>query len=305
MTQPLGTVAGRIKITEQGEVISAKYSLHTIAVRNFEQLAAAVLETSLIEQSGKSAQQEKSEWHDFMEEFSQDAFDSFRELIYSDERFVEFFQKATPISEIAHLRMGSRPARRTSGSQAISDLRAIPWVFAWTQSRFLLPAWFGLGAAYRKQLAKHGESRLEFMRELYDNWTFFHGLINKIETGLAVADMNIAAFYVNELVEEAELRNRIFKAITEEFENCQNAVFSILRRETLLSENQFLKRSIELRNPYVDPLSYLQVRFIKEWRERELARNNAGSPPPEERDLLLETILMSVNGVAAGLQSTG
>lgn len=303
MTQPLGTVAGRIKITEQGEVISAKYSLHTIAVRNFEQLSAAVLETSLIEQSGKSAQQEKPEWHTFMEEFSQDAFDSFRELIYSDNKFVEFFQKATPINEIAHLRMGSRPTRRTSGSQAISDLRAIPWVFAWTQSRFLLPAWFGLGAAYQKQLSKHGESRLDFMRELYDDWTFFHGLVNKIETGLAVADMKIAAFYVNQLVDDDDLRERIFKAITQEYEYCQNAVFSISRRETLLSENQFLKRSIELRNPYVDPLSYLQVRFIKEWREREAKRGSAELP--DERDLLLETILMSVNGVAAGLQSTG
>ena len=303
MTQPLGTVAGRIKITEQGEVISAKYSLHTIAVRNFEQLAAAVLETSLIEQSGKSAQQEKAEWHTFMEEFSQDAFDSFRQMIYEDDRFVEFFQKATPINEIAHLRMGSRPTRRTSGSQAISDLRAIPWVFAWTQSRFLLPAWFGLGAAYRKQIEKHGEARLEFLRELYDNWTFFHGLINKIETGLAVADMNIAAFYVNELVDDDDLRERIFKAITDEFEQCSAAVASISRRDNLLSENQFLKRSIELRNPYVDPLSYLQVRFIKEWRKREQELQDGA--PRDERDLLLETILMSVNGVAAGLQSTG
>lgn len=302
MTQPLGTVAGRIKITEQGEVISAKYSLHTIAVRNFEQLAAAVLETSLIEQSGKSAQQEKAEWHTFMEEFSQDAFDSFRELIYEDDHFVDFFQKATPINEINHLRMGSRPARRTTGSQAISDLRAIPWVFSWTQSRFLLPAWFGLGAAYKKQLAKHGESRLAFMRDLYDNWTFFHGLINKIETGLAVADMNIAAFYVNELVDDQELRDRIFKAITDELENCRAAISLISRKEELLSENQFLKRSIELRNPYVDPLSYLQVRFIKEWRKRQ---SEKGGPAPDERDLLLETILMSVNGVAAGLQSTG
>ena len=299
MTQPPGTVSGRIKITEQGEVISAKYSLHTIAVRNFEQLAAAVLETSLIESNEHGPDSEKPEWHSFMEELSQDSFDHFRNLIYDDPTFLAFFQKATPINEIANLRMGSRPTRRTSGSQAISDLRAIPWVFAWTQSRFLLPAWYGLGSAYAQQIEKHGEGQLEFMRTLYKEWTFFHGLINKIETGLAVADMKIASFYARELVDDRELCDHFLNKINSEYELCKQAVFSIMQRESLLAENQFLKRSIELRNPYVDPLSYLQVRFIKEWRTRQHDDTQG------ERDLLLETILMSVNGVAAGLQSTG
>ncbi len=308
MAQPPGTVAGRIKITEQGEVISAKYSLHTIAVRNFEQLSAAVLESSLMEAGTRPAKPEPAAWHEFMEEFSQDSFKSYRDLVYGDPDFVRFFQEATPINEIAHLRMGSRPTRRKSGSKSISDLRAIPWVFAWTQSRFLLPAWYGLGSAYKMQLAKHGEKQLELMKDLYKNWTFFHGLISKIETALAVVDMNIATFYAEKLVKDRGLRDKYLPLIQEEFELCRQAVFAISEKSSLLSENDFLNRSIALRNPYVDPLSYLQVRFIKEWREEHQKRfkeTGAALAGPDERDLLLETILMSINGVAAGLQSTG
>jgi phosphoenolpyruvate carboxylase len=306
MSQPPGTVSGRIKITEQGEVISAKYSLHTIAVRNFEQLAAAVLESSLLESGGKQFKAEPAEWSEFMEDFSQTAFDAFRDLVYGDEDFVRFFQQLTPIAEIAHLRMGSRPTRRTSGSQSIGDLRAIPWIFAWTQSRFILPAWFGLGTAFKKQLEKHGPERLKMMRKLYKEWTFFHGLISKIETALAVADMNIAMFYANNLVTDKGLREKYLDRIVAEFEACRDAVFQITENETLLSENQFLQRSIALRNPYVDPLSYLQVKFIRQWREQESAKIKGKSTlSSAERDLLLETILMAINGVAAGLQSTG
>ncbi len=309
MGQPLGTVSGRIKITEQGEVISAKYSLHTIALRNFEQLAAAVLETSVLESSSKKDEVEPQSWYDFMEEFSQDAFNSYRDIVYGDPDFVRFFQQCTPIGEIAHLRMGSRPTRRTSGSQAISDLRAIPWVFAWTQSRFILPAWYGLGSAFKLQLLKDESMRLQYMRQLYKEWPFFHGLISKIETALAVSDMNIATFYAKNLVSDQALQEKYLDRIVAEFELCRQAVFAITQRESLLSENQFLQRSIALRNPYVDPLSYLQVRFLRQWREEQAAReahNGAAvDSNSSERDLLLETVLMAINGVAAGLQSTG
>lgn len=305
-SQPPGTVSGRIKITEQGEVISAKYSLHTIAVRNFEQLAAAVLESSILESNGKKFEAEPAEWSEFMEEFSQTAFNAFRDLVYGDEDFVRFFQQATPIAEIAHLRMGSRPTRRTSGSQSIGDLRAIPWIFAWTQSRFLLPAWFGLGTAFKKQIDAHGAEQLKLMRKLYKEWPFFHGLVSKIETALAVADMNIAMFYARNLVTDQKLYDKYLERIVSEFETCRDAVFQITENETLLSENQFLQRSIALRNPYVDPLSYLQVKFIRQWREQEAAKiKDKSTLSSAERDFLLETILMSINGVAAGLQSTG
>lgn len=306
MTQPPGTVSGRIKITEQGEVISAKYSLHTIAVRNFEQLAAAVLESSLLESSGKQFKTEPAEWSAFMEEFSQTAFEAFRNLVYGDEDFIRFFQQTTPIAELAHLRMGSRPTRRTSGSQSINDLRAIPWIFAWTQSRFILPAWFGLGSAFKKQIEAHGPERLKLMRDLYKEWSFFHGLVSKIETALAVTDMNIATFYARHLIKDEKLRDKYLDRIIAEFEACREAVFQITENDNLLYENQFLQRSIALRNPYVDPLSYLQVKFIRQWREQEAAKiSNKSTLSSADRDLLLETILMAINGVAAGLQSTG
>lgn len=303
MSQPPGTVAGRIKITEQGEVISAKYSLHTIALRNFEQLAAAVLETSLMQASDQPVADEPLAWSQFMEEFSQDAFDSYRSIVYGESDFVQFFQQCTPITEITHLRMGSRPTRRTSGSQSIGDLRAIPWVFAWTQSRFLLPAWYGLGSAFNLQLSKHGDKRLEMMQKLYKEWPCFHALIAKIETALAVVDMNIACFYARNLVKDKALHDKYVGKIMAEFELCRKAVTLISGNETLLSENPFLQRSIALRNPYVDPLSYLQVRFLRQWREEQ--EKSAVAYSAENRDLLLETILMSINGVAAGLQSTG
>ncbi len=308
MSQPPGTVAGRIKITEQGEVISAKYSLHTIAVRNFEQLAAAVLETSIEEASQQAAAVEAEPWHEFMEEFSQNAFESYRSIVYGDPDFVKFFQESTPINEITHLRMGSRPTRRKTGSQSISDLRAIPWVFAWTQSRFLLPAWFGLGTAFKLQLDKHGDDRLELMRKLYKEWPFFQGLIGKLETALAVTDMNIATFYAKTLVKDDTLRDKYLNQITAEYQLCRDAVFAICQSDSLLADNQFLQRSIELRNPYVDPLSYLQVRFLREYRgqiDQKLKQSGSFFVNSGERDLLLETILMSINGVAAGLQSTG
>ncbi|MBX9685081.1 MAG: phosphoenolpyruvate carboxylase [Candidatus Obscuribacterales bacterium] len=307
MSQPPGTVSGRIKITEQGEVISAKYSLHAIAVRNFEQLAAAVLETSLMENCAALVDAEKQEWHEFMEEFSQDAFDAYRNIVYGDSDFVEFFLQSTPIKEIANLRMGSRPTRRNSASQSISDLRAIPWVFAWTQSRFILPAWYGLGAAYKKQLERHGQERLDLMRRMYQDWPFFNGLISKIETALAVSDMKIATFYAENLVADKKLKDKYLPRIIAEYQSCKDAVFSIAQVDTLLSSNQFLQRSITLRNPYVDPLSYLQVRFIREWRKEQssLMKKTLSGTAPTERDLLLETVLMSITGVAAGLQSTG
>lgn len=314
MTQPRGSVLGRLKLTEQGEVISAKYSLHAIAVRNFEQLASAVLESSLQELSAPDGEAENSSWQGFMEEFSAAAFKAYRQLVYADADFVRFFQQVTPINEITHLRMGSRPTRRNTGSQSISDLRAIPWVFAWTQSRFLLPAWYGFGSAFKAMLDKD-PTNLDQMRHMYKDWLFFHGLVSKIETALAVADMNIASFYAEQLVQDASLKEKYLPPIYEEFELCRQAVFAINEQKELLAENHFLQRSIALRNPYVDPLSYLQVRFIRDWRRRKEEEQAAGKEfgktsmrlplKREEEDKLLESILMSINGVAAGLQSTG
>jgi phosphoenolpyruvate carboxylase len=307
MAQPSNTVAGRIKLTEQGEVISSKYALHGIAVRNFDRLAAATLEASVMGGALQSQILDSSSWHEFMEQFSGSAYEEFRDLIYGDASFVEFFQQTTPINEIGQLRLGSRPTRRQKDSHSISDLRAIPWVFAWTQSRYLLPAWYGMGTAYERQLLEHGTDRLKFMRQLYRDWPFFNVLILKAETALAIADMNIARYYADELVQDKALKERYLGRILAEYQRTHAAVLAITESSILLERNPFLQRSISLRNPYVDPLSYLQVRFIKELRERIATGEqlNVSEHGIHAGDRLLETVLMAVHGVAEGLQSTG
>jgi phosphoenolpyruvate carboxylase len=306
LAQPPGTVSGRIKITEQGEVISSKYSLHGVAVRNFERLSAAVIESSLMESVKKKAGIDHPEWIELMEEISVDAMKAYRKLVFEDPDFLDFFHSATPINEISRLRLGSRPARRNAASQSISDLRAIPWVFAWTQSRFLLPGWYGLGAAIAKQL-DCGEEKLTLMRELYKKWPFFRGLVSRVETALSIADMQIAGYYADKLCKNIQVKERIMSIVQTEYELAKEAVLSITEQPFLLERTEYLKRSIDLRNPYVDPLSYLQVHFIKELRQRHSQQTAPAVMPggSAEPDPLLDTVLMAINGVAEGLQSTG
>lgn len=304
LAQPPGTVAGRIKITEQGEVIASKYALHDIAVRNFDRLAAAVVETSVHDVNAQKEEFDKEEWLAFMEKFSKLAFDAYRDLVYGDSSFVDFFYQTTPINELAQLNLGSRPTRRTVGSNTISDLRAIPWVFAWTQSRYMLPAWFGFGTAFT-EIMKDPDS-LKLMQQMYQKWPFFKGLVSKIENALAVADFGIAKYYADELVDES-LRERYFPRIEAAYELSTDAVLQISQKKVLNEDVPYLRHSIELRNPYVDPLSYLQVRFLKELRARTAAGVAADKvlSASGKRDLLLETVLMTINGVAEGLQNTG
>ncbi|MBX3139106.1 phosphoenolpyruvate carboxylase, partial [Candidatus Obscuribacterales bacterium] len=236
---------------------------------------------------------------------------AYRELVFNEPDFLPFFQQATPINEIARLRLGSRPTRRTKGSTSIADLRAIPWVFAWTQSRFLLPGWYGLGSAISDQIEKHGEQRIAFLSKLYREWPFFAGLVTKVETALAISDMQIATYYAENLVQDPKILENILTRIKREHSLTQEAVLKITGQKILLEKTEYLRRSIELRNPYVDPLSYLQVRFIKELREK--GQNDSGKvEEPEAKpglsatlDPLLDTVLMAINGVAEGLQSTG
>lgn len=281
LAQPAGTVEGRIKITEQGEVISSKYALHDIAVRTFDRLAAAVVQAT----SMADRKSDELGWLTFMESYSERACQSYRDLVYGKD-FVEFFNASTPISEISKLKMGSRPTRRTAGSTSIDDLRAIPWVFAWTQSRYMLPAWYGFGSAFR-------EGDLTLMRELYKNWTFFGSLVDRIEAALAVADMDIARYYAENLAAD---KMAFFERIKAEYDATLTAVLAIKERNRLLVDVPYLAHSISLRNPYVDPLSYLQVKLIKELRQLK---------EDESDDVLLECVLMTINGVAEGLQNTG
>jgi phosphoenolpyruvate carboxylase len=200
------------------------------------------------------------------------------------------------------LRLGSRPTRRTQGSNSISDLRAIPWVFAWTQSRYMLPAWFGIGSAFEESCKN--PDNLKLMQHMYLKWPFFKGLISKVENALAVADFNIARYYAEQLVDE-DLRQRYFPRIEAEYESAKNTVLTISQKSVLNENVPYLRHSIELRNPYVDPLSYLQVRFLKELRSRTESASDGATDKVPARDVLLETVLMTINGVAEGLQNTG
>lgn len=298
LAQPSNTVSGRIKITEQGEVISSKYALHGIAVRNFDQLAAATLGSSL--KDTDAMPEEDPIWHEFMERFSLSAFQEYRSLVYEDPDFLAFFQSTTPINEISQLRMGSRPTRRQAGSTAITDLRAIPWVFAWTQSRYLLPAWYGAGTAFHAEAAR-GAASLRLMRSMYKHWPFFNILVSKVETALSIADMKIARYYADELVTSQLIKEKLFLRVQGEYERACSMVLEISESSQLLERNPFLARSIALRNPYVDPLSYLQVRCLSQLRNRS---SHQGQESPSHDDLV-ETMLMSIHGVAEGLQSTG
>lgn len=303
LAQPPGTVAGRIKLTEQGEVISSKYALHDIAVRNFDQLAAAVLQATAAQPHGES-DSEPAQWWNFMEQLSVSSFNAYRSLVYEDPQFVEFFSQSTPIGELSKLQMGSRPTRRNAGSGSIDDLRAIPWVFAWTQSRYMLPAWYGFGSAFQTCAGETEASpeTVAMAQEMYIKWPFFRGLINKLENALAVADMDIAAYYSENLVDK-DLQEKFFKRILAEYECTKRFVLAVSQHESLLEEVPYLKHSIAIRNPYVDPLSYLQVRLIAQLRER--ISKEAESTANVREDKLLETVLMTVNGVAEGLQNTG
>ena len=247
LAQPPGSVAGRIKLTEQGEVISARYATPQIAHRELELVTGAVLVSTVgaLEQPGAERLPLYREAISLMAERSAEVY---RDLVYGDPEFVAFFQRATPIDAIARLQLGSRPARR-SGSTRIEDLRAIPWVFAWTQTRTLLPGWYGLGTALEAGRDAFG---LDLLREMDAEWPFFDALLGNAEMALAKADLAIAERYVA-LVEPADLRDRIWAAISTEYDRTRDTLLAVTGQDRLLDREPVLQNSIERRNPYVDP----------------------------------------------------
>ncbi len=287
LAQPVGTVDGRIKLTEQGEVVSARYSLPEIAHRELELVAGATLVSAL----GTLAQPDPDRlvaYETAMARMAEWSTTTYRALVYDNPEFPRFFQQATPIEEIARLKLGSRPARRTS-SNRIEDLRAIPWVFSWTQSRMLLPGWYGLGTALERGIETFG---IDLLREMDARWPFFAAALGNAELALAKADLPIAARYAA-LVEPAELRDRIWNEIVAEYERSVSAVLATTGQARLLDREPVLQRSIERRNPYVDPLSFIQVDLLRRLRRH-------GRP-----DALMRPVLLAINGIAGALKNTG
>jgi len=287
LAQPPGTVAGRIKLTEQGEVIASRYATAEIAHRELELVAGAVL-VSTVGASARPAPERLAVFERTMADLSARSEAAYRDLIYGDPGFVDFFQQATPIHEIARFQLGSRPARRTASTR-IEDLRAIPWVFSWTQARVLLPAWYGLGTALA---AGRDAVGLDLLREMDRDWPFFDALLGNAELALAKADLAIGERYAA-LVEPAELRERIWQRIVAEYRLTCEMVLSVTGQTTLLDRDPVLQRAIARRNPYVDPLSFIQVDLLRRLR----------ADPSSEP--LLRAVLLAINGIAGGLKNTG
>jgi phosphoenolpyruvate carboxylase len=284
---PPGSAAGRVKMTEQGEVIASRYATGAVAYRELELVSGAVL-ASEVNVLAIPDQVRLSEFEEAMAEMSATAVSAYRDLVYGTTELVRFFEQATPLSEISRLQIGSRPARRLA-TRRIEDLRAIPWVFAWTQARFLLPGWFGVGAGLERGRAAYGE---EFLQSMDREWPFFAATIANAEMGLAKSDLDIAARYAS-LVDDGELRIRIWHRIREEHERTTREILRLTGQNRLLDREPVLRRSIDRRNPYVDPISFVQV---------ELLRRLRADPG---RESTLRAMLRTVNGIAGGLKSTG
>jgi phosphoenolpyruvate carboxylase len=287
LAQPAGSVSGQIRITEQGEVIASKYADPEIGRRNLEMLVAATLEATLL--SSDTAVSDA--YRGAMDELSDEAFRVYRSLVYDTPGFDEFFQTATPISEIADLHVGSRPAARNV-SKRIEDLRAIPWVFSWSLARIMLPGWFGFGSAVDKFVARHDASGMALLCEMYERWPFFNTLLSNMDMVLAKSDIHIASRYA-ELVGDAELREFIFGRIRTEHQHTVARVLGITRKAELLAANPLLARSLRNRVPYIDPLNHLQVEALRRYRSG------------QTNDRVKRAILLTINGIAAGLRNSG
>src|SRR6266508_1559667 len=298
LAQPPDTVVGRIKITEQGEVISSKYSLAEIAQRSLELTTSAVIAASLPQPAQDT--DKLSRWKDVMEDISAQAFAAYRRFVRETPGCYDYFIQATPVEELQYLRIGSRPAKRKSGSKSLDDLRAIPWVFGWTQSRHLLPGWLAVGTALEDFIKARPRQNLRLLREMYREWTFFHSTISNIEMTLAKADFQIARQYASRTLDRG-LGRRIFRMLEEEHERACRVTLQITGERRLLDQSPVLQRSIAVRNPYVDPLSFLQVELLARRRQRD----GKAEPGDGDREKLLYATLLTINGIAAGMRNTG
>ncbi len=288
LAQPAGAVSGQIRLTEQGEVISTKYGNPDTGRRNLEVLLAATIEASLTDHENRVEPAEQ--FHGVMDELSERAFNAYRDLVYETPGFTTYFRQSTVVSEIATLNIGSRPASRKA-SERIEDLRAIPWVFSWAQCRLMLPGWYGFGTAVDGYLQANPEG-LGTLRRMVKSWPFFKSLLSNMDMVLAKSDLSIASRYA-ELVADANLRERIFSTIRHEWELTRKHLLDILEQDDFLADNFMLKRSLQLRAPYMDPLNHLQVELLK--------RHRGGDT--DER--VARGIHLTINGIASGLRNSG
>jgi len=288
LAQPGGAVQGQIRITEQGEIISSKYSNPDVGRRNLETLVSATLEATLLQDESPAPD---PAFLETMDELSAAAFAAYRGLVYETDGFERYFWASTVITEIASLNIGSRPASRKK-TTAIGDLRAIPWVFSWAQCRLMLPGWFGFGSAVKAYIDAHPKDGLEALKAMYVSWPFFRTLLSNMDMVLAKSSLAIASRYAR-LVEDVSLREKIFARISREWRDSGDALNAIMEQSKLLESNPLLDRSIRNRFPYLDPLNHVQVELLK------LHRSRAAS------EKVLTGIQLTINGISAGLRNSG
>lgn len=292
LAQPPGAVKGSLRITEQGEVIAAKYAEPTIALRNLETLLAATLESTLLDVEGLGDAAEPA--YEVLDDLAARAQRAYSELVHETPGFVEYFKASTPVSEIGALNIGSRPASRKP-TTAISDLRAIPWVLSWSQSRVMLPGWYGTGSAFEEWVADGSdgeEARLAVLQDLYEKWPFFRSVLSNMAQVLAKADMGLAARY-SELVEDEALRHRVFDKIVAEHDRTLKMLRQITGQDDLLADNPALARSVFNRFPYLEPLNHLQVELLRRFRSG------------DQDELVQRGILLTMSGLATALRNSG
>ena len=291
LAMPWGVVDGEMKLTEQGEVISDKYLLPQLAKENLELLVAATLEATLLHAASRVNQSDLDQWDQVMNKISLAAQEKYNSLT-KDTDLANYFALSTPVEQLADLHLGSRPAKRQANA-GIESLRAIPWVFGWTQSRQIIPGWFGVGTGIKTARSEGFE---ETLRHMSKNWAFFKNFISNVEMTVAKADMKIAQHYVNELVPK-ELHH-MFDKVKEEYEETKKQILWITGETEILDNQQSLKKTLQIRDTYLLPLQYLQVSLLK--KVRELSQVNDEIDP-----LLRRTLLLTINGIATGLRNTG
>ena len=292
LAQPVGLHDGGIRVTEQGEVLSTRYHDPDLAHRILEQMAYGVLLGVHAAQTENSV---AGEWREAMETMSASGYAAYRALVHDDPEFLIFWRQATPIDEISQLKLGSRPTYRRA-TQSVDDLRAIPWVFSWMQSRFVFPGWFGLGSALDAVLQRGAKGR-KLLRAMYAGWPFFQTTIDNAQLSMRKADMKIAALY-SSLVEDEAIRRRIAGLIEAEFARTEAAVLAVTAQKQLLGREPVLLRSVQLRNPYIDPLNYIQVEMMRRLR-------SGKNLEAEGRAALQGVIELTINGISGGLKNTG
>jgi phosphoenolpyruvate carboxylase len=291
LAHPAGLRDGGIRVTEQGEVLSTRYHDPDLAHRVLEQMTYGVL---LGVHAAQGALEIPAEWRAAMETMAQAGFEAYKSLVHDDPEFLEFWKQATPIDEISNLKFGSRPTFRKA-TKSVEDLRAIPWVFSWMQSRFNFSGWFGLGTALEAVL-RTGPTGRRQLRDMHARWPFFQTLIDNAQLTMRKADMAIAGLYAG-LVEDARIRRRIYGVLTAEFDRAEQAILAVTGQKQLLAREPVLLRSVELRNPYIDPLNFIQVEMLRRLRTGKLSEAEARAAR--------EVVELTINGISGGLKNTG